>query len=147
MEQHNKPKVGIGVMILKDGRVLLGKRKGSHGEGEYAFPGGHLEYMESFEDCARREVDEECGIKIKNIQFQLLANVTKYAPKHYVHIGLLAEWEEGKPEVLEPEKSEFWDWYELDKLPEPMFKMCEIAINSYQTGRNYYDIPSEMLNY
>jgi 8-oxo-dGTP diphosphatase len=90
MEQ-NKPKVGVGVMILKDGKVLLGKRKGSHGEGEYAFPGGHLEYMESFEDCARREVNEECGIEIKNIRFQFLANITKYAPKHYAHIGLLVD--------------------------------------------------------
>ena len=42
-------RVGIGVIILKDGKVLLGKRKGSHGAGEYAFPGGHLEYMESFD--------------------------------------------------------------------------------------------------
>ncbi|MBI2121642.1 MAG: hypothetical protein HYT98_00825 [Candidatus Sungbacteria bacterium] len=31
---------GVGVMILKDGTILLGKRKGSHGEGEFALPGG-----------------------------------------------------------------------------------------------------------
>lgn len=92
MNQINKPKVGVGVMILKNGKVLLGKRKGSHGEGEYAFPGGHLEYMESFESCAKREVKEESDIEIKDITFQFLANVTKYDPKHYVHIGLLAKW-------------------------------------------------------
>ena len=51
---ENKPKVGMGIMILKDGKILLGKRKNSHGSGEYAFPGGHLEYMESFEGCAKR---------------------------------------------------------------------------------------------
>lgn len=143
MEQQNRPKVGIGIMILKDGKVLLGKRKGSHGEGEYAFPGGHLEYMESFEECAKREVNEECGIEIKNIRFQFLANVTRYAPKHYVHVGLLVDWKNGEPEVLEPEKSESWNWYELDKPPQPMFKMCKIAINSYRTGKNYYDIPAD----
>jgi len=142
---QNHPKVGVGVMILKDGKVLLGKRKGVHGEGEYAFPGGHLEYMESFEDCARREVNEECGIKIKNIRFQFLANVTKYTPKHYVHVGLLAEWEDGKPEVLEPEKSELWDWYEIDKLPQPMFEMAKLAIDSYRRGVNYYDIPRDIV--
>ncbi len=139
MEQQNKPKVGIGVMILKDGKVLLGKRKGSHGEGEYSFPGGHLEYMESFEDCARREIAEECGIEVKNIRFQLLANVIKYAPKHYVHIGMIADYKSGKPKVLEPEKCESWDWYSMDDLPQPLFEMCRQGIDCYKTGGNYID--------
>lgn len=136
----HKLKVGIGVMVLKGGKILLGKRLGSHGAGEFAFPGGHLEYMESFADCARREIAEECGIKIKNIRFQFLANLTKYAPKHYVHIGLVADWENGEPEVLEPEKSESWHWYELDNFPCPLFKTCALAIESFQTGINYFDI-------
>ena len=67
---HQRPNVGVGVMILKDEKVLLGKRKGSHGAGEYAFPGGHLEYLESFSTCAQREVMEECGIEIDQIRFQ-----------------------------------------------------------------------------
>lgn len=76
----NQDKVGVGVMVLKDGKVLLSKRKGSHGSGEYAFPSGHLEYMEGFEECARRETKEECGIEIQNIKFLFLANVDRYAP-------------------------------------------------------------------
>ncbi len=62
-------------------------------------------------------------------------------PKHYVHIGLLCEWEDCEPKVLESEKSESCNWYEIDKLPEPMFETCKIAIDSYRTGKNYYDIP------
>ena len=57
-DQRQNSRVGIGVMIFKDGKVLLGKRKGSHGEGDWAFPGGHLDYMEGFEECARRETRE-----------------------------------------------------------------------------------------
>ena len=143
IDNHKEPKVGVGVMIFKGGKILLGKRKGAHGDGEYAFPGGHLEYTESFEDCARREVGEECGIKIKNIQFQLLANLTMYAPKHYVHVGLLAEWESGEPELLEPERSESWGWYDLDELPQPRFATCELAIKSYRQGGNYFDISAK----
>ncbi|MFA6436752.1 MAG: NUDIX domain-containing protein [Candidatus Paceibacterota bacterium] len=143
MDQNDKPKVGVGVMIFKDGKFLLGKRKGSHGEGEYAFPGGHLEYMESFEDCARREVREECGIEIKNIRFQFLANVIAYAPKHYVHIGLLADFKSGEPKVLEPEKCESWDWYDLNNLPQPLFDICRISIESHEKGITYYDIPKD----
>ena len=139
MEQH-QPKVGVGVMIVKNGSVLLGQRKGSHGEGEYAFPGGHLEYMESFEHCARRETLEECGIVIEHIRFQFLANVNTYAPRHYVHVGLLADWKSGTPEVLEPEASGPWEWYDLEHLPQPLFEMVRLAVESYKTGRHYYDL-------
>jgi 8-oxo-dGTP diphosphatase len=132
-------KVGVGVMILKDGKVLMTKRKGSHGAGDYGFPGGHLEYMETFEECAIRETREECGLEIKNIEFLYLTNVKKYAPKHYVHIGLVAEWAGGVPETLEPTKAEDWNWYDLDKLPTcPTFEFCKMAFDAYKKGRRYY---------
>jgi len=139
LPQH--PRVGVGVMLMKDGKILFAKRRGSHGEGEYAFPGGHLEYMESFEDCARREVREECGLEIQNIRFQYFANVTKYAPKHYVHIGLVADWKSGEPKILEPDKfASTWEWYEIDHPPEPLFEFCALAIECHKTGRNYLDV-------
>ncbi|MFH1608665.1 MAG: NUDIX domain-containing protein [Patescibacteria group bacterium] len=137
MEQNTK--VGVGVMILKENKILLGKRKNAHGEGEYAFPGGHLEYMESFSDCALREIREECGIEISDLNFLFLLNLKKYAPKHYVHIGLIAKWKSGIPKVLEPNKCEGWDWYSLDALPEPLFEACKYSIESYKTGRKYFD--------
>lgn len=140
MEQKDlRPKIGIGVMIFKDGKLLLGKRKGSHGAGEYSFPGGHLEYMEGFEECAKREVLEEAGIKIKNVRFQVLGNIKDYAPKHYVQIGLIADWESGEPKVLEPDKCENWEWYDIDNLPEPIFIPVKYIIESYKTGQNYFD--------
>jgi 8-oxo-dGTP diphosphatase len=138
--KEQKPKVGIGVMILKDGKVLLGKRRGSHGQGEYAFPGGHLEYMEAIEKCVERETLEECSIELKNVRFQFLSNVTKYAPKHYVHIGMIADWKKGEPKVLEPDKCESWGWYDLDKLPEPIFEMARQGIESYRSGNVYYSL-------
>lgn len=134
-----KPKVGVGVMIFRGGKILMGKRKGSHGEGEYSFPGGHLEYMEGFEECAQRETFEETGIKIKNIKFLGVSNVVKYVPKHYVNIKFTAEWESGEPKVCEPDKFENWEWYGLDNLPTPIFKFAEQMINLYKSGKNYYD--------
>lgn len=139
MENTPTTKVGIGVMIIKNGLVLLGKRKGSHGAGEYAFPGGHLEYMESFAECAIRETKEECGIEIQNIKFLFLKNLTEYSPKHYVHIGLIADWKSGNPQIMEPEKCDGWDWYDLNKLPSPIFKTCILSIQSFQDKTNYFD--------
>ncbi len=138
-QSENRPRVGIGVMVFKDGKVLVQKRKSALGNGEYAWPGGHLEHMESFEACAKRETMEECGIEIENVRFLRLANVTAYPPKHYVDIALIADWKSGEPQVLEPEKSENWAWYELDKLPQPLFEFCKLSVDSLKTGKNYYD--------
>jgi len=137
--EEQRPKVGIGVMIFKDGKILLGKRKGSHGEGEYSFPGGHLEYMESFADGARREIMEEAGIEVKNIRFEYVANITHYAPKHYVHLGLIADWASGEPRIMEPNKCDGWDWYDLDDLPKPMFQECTLAVENYKNNTTYLD--------
>ena len=134
-----RPKVGVGVLILKEGKILLGKRKASHGAGEYACPGGHMEYMESFEECAKRETAEEAGIEIKNVRFSLLMNLKEYAPKHYVHVSLIADWKSGEPKVMEPEKLESWGWYDMDKLPEPFFATLPMQIESLKTGKNFWD--------
>lgn len=139
MDKDQRPKIGIGVMVVKDGKVLLGKRKGSHGSGEYAWPGGHMEYMESFKECAKREVKEETGMEIGNIRFLRLLNLKSYAPKHYVDIGLIAEWKSGKPQVMEPKKIEGWGWYKMDKLPEPLFSTIPSYIEAYKTGKNFWD--------
>ena len=139
MDKIEYPKTGVAAMIMKDGKVLLAKRKGVHGSGEYAFPGGKLELGESFEDCLRREVREETGIEIENIRFLRLLNF-KFYGKHFVDIGLIADWKSGEPQVLEPEKSESWGWHDLDNLPEPLFKGLPSYFEAYKTGKNYFDI-------
>jgi 8-oxo-dGTP diphosphatase len=136
---NNWPKVGVGVMIFKEGKVLLGKRRNSHGTGEYAWPGGHMEPMESFEECARREVREETGIEIHNIRFLRLLNFKDYAPKHYIDIGLIADWKSGEPAVSEPDKCEGWNWYDLGHLPEPLFKALPTYFKALKTGNNFFD--------
>jgi len=120
MEKY--PRVGLGVYILKEGKVLLGKRKGSHGNGFWSAPGGHLEFGESWEECAKRETLEEAGLEIKNIRFVGLTNdLHENEDKHYVTIALLADYVSGEAKVLEPEKLEKWDWFSWDNLPSPLF--------------------------
>ena len=139
MAGKKRPKVGIGVLVLKDGKVLLAKRKGAHGRGEWAFPGGHLEFGESFEECVIRECREEAGIEIKNIKFVRISNLKKYTGKHYVDIGMLAQWKSGEPRVLEPRRSESWGWYDLDNLPEPLFEVEYHTFEALKSGKNFFD--------
>lgn len=138
-EKEKRPKACMGVMIFKDGKVLIGERKGSHGSGEYSFPGGHLEFGESFEECAKRETLEEAGIKIDNIKFLCIANIDRHEGRQDMLLGLIADWKSGDIKIMEPEKCSGWNWYNLDNLPSPIFYPSEVLINSYKTGNNYYD--------
>ena len=51
MPTYCEPKVGVGVFVFRGNKLLLGKRKGSHGAGEWSLPGGHLDPGEDLIDC------------------------------------------------------------------------------------------------
>lgn len=117
-----RPKVGLGVLIRRENKILLGKRKNAHGEGSWCAPGGHLEGGESFEECVRRETEEEVGISIKNVRFAAVTNdIFTEESKHYVTIFMVADFEDGEVTLKEPDKCEKWEWFEWNKLPEPLF--------------------------
>ena len=120
--ENNRPLVGVSIIIRKDDKVLIGKRKNAGGSGTWGFPGGHLEFRESFEDCVRREVMEEAGIKIKNIKFQALTNDIHPKEKtHYVTLFFTSDYDSGKVANMEPEKCEGWEWVFWNKIPRPLF--------------------------
>ncbi|OGH65034.1 MAG: DNA mismatch repair protein MutT [Candidatus Magasanikbacteria bacterium RIFCSPHIGHO2_01_FULL_41_23] len=121
-QQLKRPKVGLGVIIVKDSKVLLGQRKNAHGNGTWGFPGGHLEFGESYEDCAKRETMEEVGITIKNIRFITATNdVFETEDKHYITIYVVADYDAGEVVNMEPQKLECWNWFAWDELPQPLF--------------------------
>jgi ADP-ribose pyrophosphatase YjhB (NUDIX family) len=84
---------------------------------------------ESFEDCVNRECDEECGIKVKDIQF-LTARSKPYPQfnKHYVSVIMLAKHASGQPTIPDEEKTKAEDlgWHPLVKLPQPLFETHDI---------------------
>jgi len=115
-------RIGIGVLILNKNQVLLGKRITSHNKDTWQSTGSHLEFGESFEDCAKREVFEETGLKVKNIK-QIIAT-NDFFPKdnkHYVTIFMSCEYESGIPQLLEPNKCSEWKWFNKNKLPNNLF--------------------------
>jgi len=118
----DRPKVGVGVIVLRDGKVLLGKRKNAHGEGSWCFPGGHLELNEEVEECARREVMEEAGITVKNLKKGPYTNdIFMDEKKHYITLIIVCDYDSGEVRVMEPEKCEKWEWFNWSQLPKPLF--------------------------
>jgi 8-oxo-dGTP diphosphatase len=139
MSIEDRPKIGVGIMVMKDGLLLLGKRRNSHGEGEWALVGGKLEYQEAIADCARREIREEAGIEIENIRFGAVINSLRYLPKHFVSIGLVADWKSGELQIFPDEKISAWQWVDPKHLPEPMFYDSLQLITATLDGTRFRD--------
>lgn len=118
----NVVRVGMGIFVFKDGKFLMLQRKGAHGAGSWSIPGGHIEFGESFEDTARREVEEETGLKVKNIRFGAVTNDHfKDENKHYITVWIVSDWASGKERVTEPDKCVNLGWYTFEDKPEPLF--------------------------
>jgi 8-oxo-dGTP diphosphatase len=128
-----RPQVGTAIIITRDNKILLMKRKGLHGHGTWSTPGGHLEFGETPEACAAREAKEEVGLDVVDIHFRAVTNdVFQETGKHYITI-----WMDGKAAsepviAAEREVSEF-GWFAWDALPQPLFLPLENLVkkNSY----------------
>lgn len=120
-DQLERPKVGVGIHIVKDGKYLLMFKKSKHGTDTWSAPGGHLEHGESWEECGRREALEETGLAIGNIRFGGVTNDIYESGRHYVTVHLVGDWQSGEPENREPEKCEKMAWFGPDELPQPLF--------------------------
>jgi 8-oxo-dGTP diphosphatase len=131
-------KVGVGVLIEKDGKILLGKRISSHGSGTYNLPGGHIEFGETIAECAKREVKEETGLDVEMVKLISVSNDIMYG-KHYVTLGVLAKLVSGKPSVKEPEKFVDLKWYDYGNLPSPLFIASERIINNFLNNSIFSD--------
>jgi len=99
----------------------MGYRKGAHGAGTWSLPGGHLEHGESFEQTARREVEEETGVKITNVRFGAVTNDVFDAARHYVTIWMISDHLRGSPQVREPDKFVDLRWIAPPAMPDPLF--------------------------
>lgn len=139
--KEKRPKACVGVMVFKDGKILIGRRKdtATHGPEEYSLPGGHIEHDESFKEAIERETLEEAGVKIKDLKFICVANTDAYKGYQAILICFIADWESGEPIDFPNENIGEWQWCDMDNLPEPLFVPTKVLIDSYKTGKNFYD--------
>lgn len=126
----NHPRIGVGVFVRKDGKFLIGKRKGDikHGNGDWHLAGGHLEFGETLEECAKREAFEETGVSITNVKFLSITNDIFSDTKHYVTLFMVADYESGEVTACEPDKCEGWEWVTWEDIPKPLFLPIEHLI-------------------
>ncbi len=135
---ENNIKVGIGIMILNENKILLGHRaknkKDTGGIYEvdcWTLPGGKQEYNETFFDGAKREVKEETNLDIEDLE--LFGAADDIQPdRHYITMHVIAKKYNGEPQVMEPTKEDEWKWFDLDNLPKNLYSPSKKFIESYK---------------
>jgi len=133
-----RPHVVVVVFVIKDGKILLGKRKGSIGAGSWGPTGGKLEFGEKLSECADRETFEEAGIKIKNLRLGTVVN--DYSKKdnwHYSSICYVADYASGNVTIKEPDRCSEWRWVDWNKMPKPLMgPMKKIVQQKFNPFKN-----------
>ena len=139
-----KPGVGVGVMILKNNKVLLGLRNPDKikadselkGEGTWTMPGGKVEFMEKLVDAAKRELEEETSLVATKLDLLCISDdMTDTA--HYVTVGFIVSEYEGEVKTMEPETIMKWKWFDIDDLPINIYIPSLKCIEKYKQGIIY----------
>lgn len=128
-----EPRVGCGVAIIVDGRILLLRRATEPESGCWGLPGGKIDFYETAPAAAKREVKEELGIGVEPMELLCVVDqIDRAGGTHWVAPVYLAEAFEGTPWIVEPDKHDGLGWFALDTLPEPLTTSTIVAMAAWR---------------
>jgi ADP-ribose pyrophosphatase YjhB (NUDIX family) len=125
----NFPGVGVGLAILREGRLLLCRRMKAPEAGYWSIPGGKVDHLEPSLAAARREAEEETGLTIGKVEF--LCHSEYIDPEdrhHWVSLIFVTRDTQGEPALTEPDKLSDIGWFDPDALPEPLSAFAKDAL-------------------
>lgn len=137
---------GVSVIVFKDiekdghlfRRLLLGKRKGDRGEGQWGLPGGAIEPGELPVVCAARELEEETGL-IASVDHLMVwwpcpfsntfaDTISGKEPWVTLFFWCVLSGEAEEVGLKEPDKCYEWGWFPLKRLPSPLFHAARACV-------------------
>mgnify|MGYP002856908980 CR=1 FL=1 len=131
-------RIGIGVMIKKGNKILLGHRVnkavdtgGIYEPDSWCLPGGKQDYDETIFECAIREVKEETNLNISRLEvFGAMDDIQP--DRHFVTIQVIANNYSGEVKVMEEDKQDDWQWFDLNNLPTNLYSPSRKFIEEYK---------------
>jgi ADP-ribose pyrophosphatase YjhB (NUDIX family) len=136
--------VGFGVMMVRDGKILLGRRHEDPNKADSVFkvsgvwtmPGGKLGWGEELIDAAKREVKEETGMTLNSAEVICVSNdMNEHA--HFVTVGFYSEDFNGEALVTEPDEITEWRWFDINNIQVPLYFPSQAILKNYQSGTFY----------
>ena len=115
------PGLGVGLAILRDGKLLLCKRMKAPEAGHWNIVGGKVDHMEPAEIAARREAAEETGLSIGSIRYLgTTEQLIEADRQHWVSLLYVTDDTTGEPQLTEPDKLSAIGFFDLGDLPQPL---------------------------
>lgn len=123
------PGVGVGLVIIRDARLLLYRRVRPPEAGHWNIVGGKIDHLEAAIDAVRREAEEESGLSIRSVEFLGVSEqIFGDEGQHWLSLIYRAVEFSGEARVTEPEKLPEFGWFAVDALPQPLSRFAADAV-------------------
>lgn len=146
MNEEDLEHIGV-VLIVVDAetnKILLGERKNAYKSGYFGLPGGRIETKETTRQAIAREIEEETGLKVGDIEYVGVVRELQGA-YNFITFAMTTSTFSGELENKEPHKCKGWEWYSLDNLPEKILPghKALLDIFTHTTKEQFIDLGHE----
>jgi ADP-ribose pyrophosphatase YjhB (NUDIX family) len=138
LQGQDYPGIGVGLIIRRDdGRVLMCRRLKAPEAGRWSIVGGKIDKMERAAHAARREAEEETGLKIGDVTFLcVVEGILEDEGQHWVSLIYVTDDFEGEPVLTEPEKHSDLQWIEIANPPQPLSVFSDLAFKQLASSNH-----------
>ena len=132
--------VTVHLLFFRGEQILLLRRFNTgYADGQYSVPAGHLDGNETVIAAARREAQEETGVRIAAEDLIFSSVMHRMNGDERVDFFLHVRSWDGEPENTEPDKCDELRWVNVDELPENIVPYVRQAIQNHRDGTRFYE--------
>lgn len=131
--------VAVHLILIEDGKILLLRRYNTgYEDGNYSVVAGHIDGKESVIKAMQREAFEEAGIKVSEEDLEVVHVMHRYSKdRESIDYFLACKSYEGKITIMEKDKCDELEFYDLDKLPSNVIPYVRKAIECYKNNIHF----------
>ncbi len=129
------PGVGAGLVVVRNGKILLYHRRKAPEANHWNILGGKVDHMEPAEQAALREAEEESGLMIPAARFLCLSEqIIPEDNQHWLSLIYVATNVSGEPAMVEPDKFHGFGWFSPENLPTPLSRFTTDAVRALEAA-------------
>jgi 8-oxo-dGTP diphosphatase len=140
--RHFQLIVDVHLLLLRDGRILLGRRTNTgYGDGAYEPPSSRLAERETIVEAALRVAAAQVGIELSAARVSLAHVMHDVSGAGRIAFFLTVDGWDGEPSSTAMSYSDL-DWFSLLDLPANMIDRARVAIRNYADGAGFSTYPA-----